>query len=311
MKGGKVSLGSIEVSVQGLGCMGMSQSYGPADWDSSIETIRGAVELGVTFLDTADIYGAGHNEVLVGRAISSIRDHVQLATKFGIVREGEWRQVRGDRRYVHHACESSLKRLGTDWIDLYYLHRPPENTEIEETVGAMAELVSAGKVREIGLSGVDAEQLRRARSVHPVAAVQMEYSLWNRDVEEELSAVLGDAVLVAYSPLGRGFLTGSFDRSTLQPGDFRLTHPRFTEEAVRSNHGAIEDIERIAAELEATPAQVALAWLHFMSGRWGTSVVPIPGSKRLERVEENWRATTLRLRANDLELLDGIARRTV
>jgi aryl-alcohol dehydrogenase-like predicted oxidoreductase len=217
-----VSLGGLTVSAQGLGCMGMSEWYGQTDWDESVATIPRALDLGVTFLDTADVYGAGHNEVLVGRALAGRREGVQLATKFGIDRSGgdDKRVIRGERGYVKRACESSLTRLGVDVIDLYYLHRPPQTAEIEETVGAMAGLVAEGKVRYLGLSEVDSALLRRAYAVHPIAAVQSEYSLWARDPETTVLDALRElgVGLVPYSPLGRGFLTGTVDVATLDAG---------------------------------------------------------------------------------------------
>ena len=214
--------------------MGMSEWYGAADWDESVRTIHRAIDLGVTFLDTADVYGAGHNEVLVGRAVHDRRDSVQLATKFGIDRTGgdAERRVRGSRSYVKRACDASLLRLGVDHIDLYYAHRPPQDVEIEETVGAMAELVEEGKVRHLGLSEVSADQLRRAYAVHPIAAVQSEYSLWTRDVEDVTPTMAELGVgLVPYSPLGRGFLTGTVDVDSLDDQDFRGRNPRFSGEA--------------------------------------------------------------------------------
>src|SRR6204780_5280655 len=224
-------LGDLTVSAQGLGCMGMSEWYGATDWDESIATINHALDLGVTFIDTADIYGAGHNEVLVGRGIAHRRDEVQLATKFGIDRSGgdAHRVIRGEHDYVKRSCEASLTRLGVDVIDLYYLHRPPQTAEIEETVGAMAELVAEGKVRYLGLSEVDSALLRRAYAVHPITAVQSEYSLWARDPETTVLAALRElgVGLVAYSPLGRGFLTGTVDVSALDDKDFRTRNPRF------------------------------------------------------------------------------------
>src|SRR6516164_7825981 len=225
------TLGGLTVSAQGLGCMGMSEFYGHTDWDESVATIRRALDLGVTFLDTADIYGAGHNEVLVGRAIAGRRDEVQLATKFGIDRSaGDGARVRrGEAAYVKRACDASLLRLGVDVIDLYYLHRPPQTAEIEETVGAMGELVTAGKVKHLGLSEVDNALLRRAHAVHPIAAVQSEYSLWTRDPESTVLEALRElgVGLVAYSPLGRGFLTSTVDVSALSEMDFRSQNPRF------------------------------------------------------------------------------------
>src|ERR1700722_10158178 len=241
-------LGDLTVSAQGLGCMGMSEWYGAADWDESIATIHAALDAGVTFLDTADAYGAGHNEVLVGRAIAHRRDEVQLATKFGIDRsggDGKARVLRGERTYVKRAAEASLVRLGVDVIDLYYLHRPPQTAEIEETVGAMAELVAEGKVRYLGLSEVDDALLRRSYAVHPIAAVQSEYSLWARDPETTVLGALRElgVGLVPYSPLGRGFLTGTVDMAALDPDDFRRRNPRFTGQAGAANQ-AIADAVR-------------------------------------------------------------------
>ena len=234
-------LGQLTVSAQGLGCMGMSEWYGATDWDESIATIRRALDLGVTFIDTADIYGAGHNEVLVGRGISGRRDEVQLATKFGIDRSGgdRHRVIRGEHDYVKRSCESSLTRLGVDVIDLYYLHRPPQTAEIEETVGAMAELVAEGKVRYLGLSEVTSDLLRRAYAVHPITAVQSEYSLWTRDVEADAMDAMRElgVGLVPYSPLGRGFLTATVDLSALDAKDFRSRNPRFAAEAAAEEPG--------------------------------------------------------------------------
>src|ERR1700716_1836345 len=233
----RTALGSsgLTVSAMGLGCMGMSENSGATDWHTPLVTLDRALELGIPFLDTADVYGAGHNEVLVGRAIHGRRDEVQLATKFGIDRSGgdDKRGIRGERGYVRRACESSLTRLGVDVIDLYYLHRPPQTAEIEETVGAMAELVAQGHVRYLGLSEVDSALLRRAHAVHPITAVQSEYSLWARDLETTVLDALRElgVGLVAYSPLGRGFLTGTVDVTTLGARDFRRRNPRFTGEA--------------------------------------------------------------------------------
>ena len=274
-----VSLGQLAVSAQGLGCMGMSEWYGHADWDESIATIHRALDLGVTFIDTADIYGAGHNEVLVGRAISGRRDGVQLATKFGIDRSGgdDTRVVRGERGYVQRACESSLLRLGVDVIDLYYLHRPPQTAEIEETVGAMAGLVAQGKVRYLGLSEADSGLLRRAHAVHPITAVQSEYSLWARDPETTVLDALRElgVGLVPYSPLGRGFLTGTVDVNTLDAKDFRGRNPRFTGAAGAANQAIADAVRGVAEAKGVTPAQVALAWVHGQGERLG-----VPSSDR-------------------------------
>ena len=295
--------------------MGMSEWYGQADWDSSIATIHRALDLGVTFIDTADIYGAGHNEVLVGRAISGRRDEVQLATKFGIDRSGgdEKRVIRGERGYVKRACESSLLRLGVDVIDLYYLHRPPQTAEIEETVGAMAELVAEGKVRNLGLSEVDDSLLRRAYAVHPIAAVQSEYSLWARDPETAVLDALRDlgVGLVSYSPLGRGFLTGTVDVATLDDKDFRSRNPRFTGAAGAANQAIADAVREVARANGATPAQVALAWVHAQGERLGIPVVPIPGTKRVKWLEQNVAALDVTLTPGELSVLDRLGDQVV
>ncbi len=310
-----VSLGGLAVSAQGLGCMGMSEWYGHADWDESIATIRRALDLGVTFIDTADIYGAGHNEVLVGRAISGRRDEVQLATKFGIDRSGgdDKRVVRGERGYVKRACESSLLRLGVDVIDLYYLHRPPQTAEIEETVGAMAELVSEGKVRYLGLSEADGALLRRAHAVHPITAVQSEYSLWARDPEATVLDALRELGigLVAYSPLGRGFLTGTVDVTSLDAKDFRGHNPRFTGEAGKANQAIADAVRGVAEARGVAPAQVAFAWVDGQGERLGVPVVPIPGTKRVKWLEQNVAALDIRLTADELAVLDPLGGQVV
>jgi aryl-alcohol dehydrogenase-like predicted oxidoreductase len=254
----RIRLGELEVSRQGLGCMGMSEWYGAGDWDTSIATIHRAIELGVTFIDTADVYGAGHNEVLVGRALHDRRDQVQLATKFGIDRSGgdDARKIRGEAGYVKRSCESSLLRLGVDTIDLYYLHRPPQTAEIEETVGAMAELVAEGKVRYLGLSEVDESLLRRAYAVHPITAVQSEYSLWTRDAEALTPAMAELGVgLVPYSPLGRGFLTGTLDLTKLDDKDFRGANPRFKGEAGEANQAIVRAVQQVAERRGVTASQ--------------------------------------------------------
>lgn len=310
-------LGDLTVSAQGLGCMGMSEWYGPADWDTSIETIHRALDLGVTFLDTADVYGAGHNEVLVGRAIAGRRDEVQLATKFGIDRSaGDGKRViRGEAAYVKRACDASLLRLGVDVIDLYYLHRPPQTAEIEETVGAMAELVADGKVRFLGLSEVDGGLLRRAHAVHPITAVQSEYSLWTRDPETTVISTMRDlgVGLVPYSPLGRGFLAGTVDTSSLDDKDFRFNNPRFaTTDGKTAANQAIADAVRSVAEAKgAAPAQIALAWVHAQAGRLGVPVVPIPGTKRVKWLEQNVAALDVTLTADDLAVLNPLADQVV
>jgi len=309
-----VDIGGLRVSAQGLGCMGMSEWYGPADWDQSISTISRALDLGVTFMDTANVYGDGHNEVLVGRGIAGRRDEVQLATKFGIDRAGgdDKRLLRGERSYVKRCCESSLLRLGVETIDLYYAHRPPQNAEIEETVGAMAELVAEGKVRHLGLSEVDEGLLRRAHAVHPISAVQSEYSLWTRDPESlaPTMAALGVG-LVPYSPLGRGFLTGTLDRSTLGANDFRGRSPRFLGEAGQANEAIADAVRRVAERVGATPAQVALSWVSAQSERLGIPVVPIPGTKRVRWLEENVGALDIGLDAEAHAELDALGEQVV
>ena len=311
----RVSLGELTVSAQGLGCMGMSEWYGQPDWDESIATIHRALDIGVTFLDTADVYGAGHNEVLVGRGIVGRRDEVQLATKFGIDRTvgDNSRVIRGERAYVKRACETSLTRLGVDVIDLYYLHRPPQTAEIEETVGAMAELVAEGKVRYLGLSEVDSALLRRAYAVHPITAVQSEYSLWCRDPETTVLDVLRElgVGLVPFSPLGRGFLTGTVDVASLDARDFRSHNPRFTGPGAEANQAIADAVRRVAETKGVPPAQVALAWVHGQSERLGIPVVPIPGTKRVKWLEQNVAALDLTLTPDDLAVLDPLGDQVV
>ncbi len=311
----EVALGDLTVSAQGLGCMGMSEWYGAADWDESIATIHRALDLGVTFIDTADIYGAGHNEVLVGRAIVGRRGEVMLATKFGVDRSGgdDKRVIRGEAGYVKRSCDASLLRLGVDHIDLYYLHRPPQTAEIEETVGAMAELVQQGKVRHLGLSEVDSALLRRAYAVHPITAVQSEYSLWTRDVETTVLDALRElgVGLVPYSPLGRGFLTATLDLTSLGDKDFRSRNPRFAGEAGAANLAIVEAVRDVADAKGAAPAQIALAWVYAQAERLGVPVVPIPGTKRVKWLEQNVAALDIELSADERAVLDPLAQQVV
>ena len=304
-------LGQLTVSAQGLGCMGMSEFYGTTDDIEGIATIHRALDLGVTFIDTADIYGAGHNEVLVGRGLAGRRDEVQLATKFGIDRSAgdRHRIIRGEHAYVKRACEASLTRLGVDHIDLYYLHRPPQTAEIEETVGAMAELVAEGKVRFLGLSEVTSDLLRRAYAVHPISAVQSEYSLWTRDVETDAMDAMRELGVgfVPYSPLGRGFLTATVDLSALDDRDFRRRNPRFTGEAGQKNLAIVEAVRKVADAKGVAPAQVALAWVNAQQERLGVNLAPIPGTKRVKWLEQNVAALDVTLSADELALLDPLA----
>jgi aryl-alcohol dehydrogenase-like predicted oxidoreductase len=304
-------LAGLRVSVQGLGCMGMSEWYGPADWDESVATVRRALDLGVTLLDTADIYGAGHNEVLVGRAIAGRRDRVQVATKFGIDRSAgdAARVLRGEPAYVRRSCEASLLRLGVDVIDLYYLHRPAQNVPIEETVTAMAKLVAEGKVRHLGLSDVDQGLLRRAHAVHPITAVQTEYSLWNRSAETVIMPAMRElgVGLVAYAPLGRGFLAGGLDATAMDDADIR--NPRAAAGAWRSMPAISATVAAVAGARGVSAAQVALAWIHAQGGRLGVPVVPIPGTRRSARLEENVAALTLRLTQEEESILLSLPQR--
>jgi aryl-alcohol dehydrogenase-like predicted oxidoreductase len=274
-------LRDLTVSAIGLGCMGMSEFYGPSDEDQSLAAINRALDLGVTFLDTSDMYGSGHNEQLVGRAIAGRRDEVQLATKFAIRRENGERRIDNSPGWIREACEGSLRRLGVERIDLYYMHRRNPEVPIEESVGAMAELVAEGKVAHLGLSEVNAETLRAANAVHPIAALQSEWSLFTRELEQEIvptARELGVGI-VPYSPLGRGELTGSVDMSA--DDDFRRSSPRFQQGNRERNLELVERAQGIAAEVGCTPAQLALAWLLHQ----GDDVAPIPGTRRPRRVE--------------------------
>jgi aryl-alcohol dehydrogenase-like predicted oxidoreductase len=296
------------VSEQGLGCMGMSEFYGRADEGEAIATIQRALDLGVTLLDTADMYGPFTNEKLVGRAIAGRREQVVLATKFGNERreDGSWVGINGTPEYVHRACEASLQRLGVDHIDLYYQHRVDKNVPIEDTVGAMAELVAQGKVRHLGLSEASPQTIRRAHAVHPIAALQTEYSLWTRDPEEAILETVRELGIgfVAYSPLGRGFLSGKYRTpEDLPEDDFRRHHPRFQGENFEQNLKLVERIEEIAREKEVTAGQLALAWVLAQ----GEDIVPIPGTKHRSYLQENVAAGEIRLSAEDLARIDEAA----
>jgi len=291
----------LTVSAVGLGCMGMSDFYGPSDDAKSIETLHHAIDIGVRFWDTADMYGTGRNEELVGRGLEGRRDEVVLATKFGVVRgaDGAVLGINGRPDYVRQACDASLQRLGTDHIDLYYQHRVDPQVPIEETVGAMAELVRQGKVRHLGLSEAAADTLRRAVKVHPIAALQTEYSLWSRDLEDEILPACRELGigLVAYSPLGRGFLSGKIrSLDDLDPSDWRRHNPRFQGENLEKNLALADRIREIAGRKGCTPAQLALAWILAQ----GRDVVPIPGTRSPQRLEENAAACTVALSADDL-----------
>ena len=310
MKARELGRSGLAVSAMGLGCMGMSEFYGELDDKESVATIHRALELGVNFLDTADVYGPRTNEELVGRAIRDRRDKVVLATKFGIVRteDPSVRGVNGRPEYVRSSCEGSLRRLGVETIDLYYQHRVDPNTPIEETVGAMARLVQEGKVRYLGLSEAAPETLRRAHSVHPIAALQSEYSLWSRDPEDEILPTCRELGIgfVAYSPLGRGFLTGQIKRfDDLAEDDYRRHSPRFQGENFQKNLDLVRKIEEMAAEKGCTPAQLALAWVLAQ----GEDIVPIPGTKRRKYLEENVAALEAGLTQAELRRIDEVAPR--
>lgn len=299
------------VSAQGFGGMALTEVYGGLDQEQALKTLHHAVDQGVTFIDTADVYGAGSNEELVGRLLASRRNDVEVATKFGI--EGSaaagYTGVRGNAEYVRTAAEASLRRLGTDVIDLYYMHRRDTSVAIEETVGAMAELVAAGKVRQLGLSEVTADELAAAHAVHPIAAVQSEWSIWSRDVERHVvprAAELGVG-FVPYSPLGRGFLTGTVQLHSLSAGDFRHRVPRFGADAMDANAAVVEAVQSVAVNAGATPAQVALSWLAAQGRKFGLPVVPIPGTRKPERVDENIGAVSVILSEADSDVLDAAA----
>ncbi|MGW8973971.1 aldo/keto reductase [Streptomyces platensis] len=306
--------GGPRVGVQGLGCMGMSFAYGPTDADEARATLERALELGVTLFDTADMYGMGENEKFIAPFVRAHRDQVVLATKFALSVDPDdpaKRVIRNDRAYIRQAVEGSLRRLGVDEIDLYYMHRREVNVPLEESVGAMAELVAEGKVKYLGLSEVTGRELRAAQAVHPITAVQSEWSLFSRDIEDgvvQAAAELGVG-LVPYSPLGRGFLTGAFVQADkeLAADDFRRQQPRFTGDNAAVNAALLEPVRAIAEAHGATPGQIALAWLQQQATARGLAVVPIPGTRKRSRVEENTAATRIRLTQQDLAQLEPIA----
>jgi aryl-alcohol dehydrogenase-like predicted oxidoreductase len=307
MKTRKLGRQGLEVSALGLGCMGMSDFYGGRDEAESVATINRALDLCVTFLDTADMYGVGANEELVGRVVRERRDWIIVATKFGNVRgpDGSFKGVNGRPDYVRAACDASLKRTGLDFIDLYYQHRVDSEVPIEETVGAMADLVSAGKVKYLGLSEAAPATIRRAHAVHPITALQTEYSLWSRDVEDQILPTVRELGIgfVPYSPLGRGFLTGQFKTpDDLDAGDTRRNHPRFQGEAFQKNLDLVAAIGAMAADKGCTPAQLALAWVL----RQGEDIVPIPGTKRRKYLEDDLGALEVELSDADLARIDDI-----
>lgn len=299
-------LGSLKVSAIGLGCMGMSEFYGEPNEEEAIKTINLALDSGIDFLDTADMYGPFTNERLVGKAIKGRRSDIILATKFGNERreDGSWIRINGTPEYVRKACDASLTRLGTDYIDLYYLHRVDNTVPIEETVGAMADLVKAGKVRYLGLSEAAAETIRRAHKIHPITALQSEYSLWTRDPEDRVFETIRELGIgfVAYSPLGRGFLTGKIKSAEDITGSFLKNSPRFNSDNLAHNLKIVETVEMIAKDKHITPAQLALAWVLHQ----GDDIVPIPGTKKTKYLQENIQAVDIKLTDDELALLNKL-----
>lgn len=307
MKMVKLGTQGLQVPAIGLGCMGMSDFYGSSSEAQNLNVLARAADIGCTFWDTSDMYGPFTNEILLSKALEGRRDKIILATKFGVARgeDGSWQGIKGDANYVKAACDASLKRLKTDYIDLYYQHRVDPNTPIEETVGAMADLVKAGKVRYIGLSEAEPAIITRAHQVHPISALQTEYSLWSRDVDAEILPSIRrlNIGFVAYSPLGRGFLSGAIrSRADLQPGDWRLENPRFTEEAIAKNSQLADRVAEVAKEVKASPAQVALAWVLSRDA----SIAAIPGTRKIERLEENWASQQVTLQPKHLEHLNSL-----
>jgi len=295
---------NLSITRMGLGCMGMSEFYGTFDENESVKTLHKAIDLGVNFFDTADMYGWGANEKLIGRAFRDKWNQVVIATKFAVMRgpKGEWLGLNGQPEYIKKACENSLLNLGIEAIDLYYMHRQAPDVEIEVIVGAMADLVKQGKVKYIGLSEVNANTIRRAHAVHPISAVQSEFSLWSREPEQEVFDVCKELgiTFVAYSPLGRGFLTGAYkSRDDFETGDFRLSNPRFTDEAIKENIRFVEVIESIATEKGATKAQIALSWILSHNDQ----ITAIPGTRKIHRLEENLGAFNVNLSENDMKLI--------
>jgi aryl-alcohol dehydrogenase-like predicted oxidoreductase len=297
---------TLQVNRLGLGCMGMSEFYGSFDETESINTLHKAIDLGVNFFDTADMYGSGANEKLIGKAFRNQWEKVVVATKFAVMRgpNGEWLGLNGQPEYIKKACEQSLANLGTEAIDLYYMHRQAPGVEIEVIVGAMSELVKQGKVKYLGLSEVSAETIRRAHQVHPITAIQTEYSLWSREPEQEVLAVCKELgiTFVAYSPLGRGFLTGAYkSRADFEAGDFRLSNPRFADEAIKANTRFVEVIDQLAQEKGVTKAQVALAWVLSQNDE----ITAIPGTRKIHRLEENLGAFEVNITQADVEVIDA------